>query len=578
MTRRSLICCSLFCSVLVLGLCWHFNVPSAIAAVARYASASDSTGEPSHHHRRSQLTDLTGISSHDFGWAGPINISTLYNSQVGYTTDVTASVAIGDRFALAGEFEGGSRNIRASGTLGFGFTPASRLKTTYEFLRQKLDFSFITGSDRYWVDQSAIGLEYEQLLGAGMLDSISMGGYYVHSRSKELEDVAYTVGMTNRTNRRHIAGADAANVNLAVKYHLWPKSQLKTGFRWDTIHYRTKYENDADVDGVGIMLGLDQLLSDRVKVSVDSSLNRIDNSVGGELGVLLPAPHTTRLELAYITDYTYGRTTHRNFYSNGARVAFSWGYPSNQKPSYVDDFGEPSTLTQSLRQWTTTPAVRMAEVLAIADETSVDGMRRRSLRGMVPDPENGEITIESVGGSGKDKLDFSNMTMDSANQNLRWVGHDSHGMGLWIEKSFEIYYPPNTDYNNLDKSKIEFKTVMLKGQHLEASYKLRVPLKTNDGSLRWSNPGIIRFVSPEGMKVTKVLEYKELNFSEVKGRTLREPVPVPVLWDQGDLCNGHDFTDQHVLCSPEDRPGKIVDDIETTACRVSYCQFEYTMQ
>ncbi len=47
--------------------------------------------------------------------------------------------------------EVGPRNYRVSGTLGFALNPCNRIKATGEWLWQDIDYSFITGTSREWV-------------------------------------------------------------------------------------------------------------------------------------------------------------------------------------------------------------------------------------------------------------------------------------------------------------------------------------------------------------------------------------------------------------------------------------------
>ncbi len=425
MTRRKVVWCglvSLFAaSILIWQLC--------LAEGGRYPNAGQQ--EPAHRHRSNNLHDLNGMSSQDFGLLGPLSIAALYDTELGYITDGRISASMGKHMASALEVAGGARVLRINGTLGALFNQRNRAKVTVEYLDEKLKYDFDSGHVRRWDDQIAVGGTYQYLLSKWIFDSVDVGGYYVHSGSRSLSDKQYTVGGETCINKRHIAGADAGNVSVALGYHFWPNSQLKTGMRWDKIHYRDKYHAGRDANGLGVLLGADQLITDRIKIAADWTYNQSDNRVGGQLGVLLPSPRATRLELSYVTDYSYGRTTHREFFTNGARLAFGWGYP-NRKPSYSADFGAPNN--QTLRQWTSDPAVRMSEVLAITDQatTNLDGTPK-DRRSIDTPPSASSLGIEE-GEPLVEPVKRRRSTTRGFRGNKRWAAKDLAGKGKWVQQ------------------------------------------------------------------------------------------------------------------------------------------------
>lgn len=59
--------------------------------------------------------------------------------------------------------EAGSRNYRVDATLGLNLTGTQRLKVTSEYLSQAIDYCFLVGTTRQWVQQAAFGLDYQYL-------------------------------------------------------------------------------------------------------------------------------------------------------------------------------------------------------------------------------------------------------------------------------------------------------------------------------------------------------------------------------------------------------------------------------
>ncbi|MCD6055631.1 MAG: hypothetical protein K0R12_593, partial [Gammaproteobacteria bacterium] len=166
--------------------------------------------------------------------------------------------------------------------------------------------------------------------------------------------------------------------------------------------------------GLGVKLGIDQLLTDQVKFSVDSTLSQAENEVTGEVGVLVPSARGTRMEVAYYTDYIHSQTTANNFFSNGLKLAFSWDEDPRQGAPRYEDFGPINK--QTLSQWTSDPAVRMSEVLAVADQTNLVGdfpVSRFGLLDTCPAPEDVDL-------SGSSSLKTSATATDKAT-NTQWT-------------------------------------------------------------------------------------------------------------------------------------------------------------
>ena len=144
------------------------------------------------------------------------NFGVYDDTVLGFIADGKVARYIGatERNAVAIEVAGGPNVIRVNSTYGLALTEQQRVKLTYEFLDENLDFSFPDDTVSKWVYQHALGGDYAYLLDNAYIESIGFGGYYTHSSSKDL------------TQEHRIAGANSGNTHADVSLRLWPYSRL----------------------------------------------------------------------------------------------------------------------------------------------------------------------------------------------------------------------------------------------------------------------------------------------------------------------------------------------------------------
>ncbi len=271
--------------------------------------------------------------------------------------------------AAAVELDGGPRVFRANGTYGLALNDNNRVKLSAEYLRENLDFDFYTGDTRQWVDQGAIGVSYQYLLGDDIFKNVEVGSHYSHAPNKNLSDktVAYADG-SSITDYRRIAGGDDWNGTGETALHLWSKSLLTVGADYDRVRYDTEYctQDGHDAQGMGGHIRLEQLLKPDTQLKAESTVTQLFNSYALALNWIRHASSNTVVSAGLSSSYTQDHTTERNFWINGLNLNIIWDAVEAKKaqPSYA----EPSVAEESLSTWVQTPAVRMPDVLAIADE------------------------------------------------------------------------------------------------------------------------------------------------------------------------------------------------------------------
>lgn len=75
--------------------------------------------------------------------------------RAGYTSPLTNTTA----YSVAGE--AGIKNLRIGGTVGWQIMNNQRLKLSAEYLTQNITYPFFSGDTDQWVQQGAIGADYQ---------------------------------------------------------------------------------------------------------------------------------------------------------------------------------------------------------------------------------------------------------------------------------------------------------------------------------------------------------------------------------------------------------------------------------
>ena len=328
---------------------------------------------------------------------GSVGVGEYYDTTLGSITKVTASSYLGnDHNAGAIEINGGPRIARLNLTYGLSFTDHQRVKLSAEYLEERLNYDFASGTSGHWDGQTAIGGGYDYLVENHYLQSVGVAGYFSHADSRDLSDATFTRDGQQFTENRRIAGANAGNVHFDVAGHLWPYSRVSGGADYDTVHFNTRYQNnDQNVHGFGGHAKVEQRLWPSVKVVAEGHWQQVDNEYLVGVNWLMPSPRGMQFELEGTTDYYDSLATNRRFYTNGVRLNANFGVPENQEKAIYSDLSLDGN-NESLLDWTRTPAVRMTEVLAVADSrVNVNNTFKTTIA--CPDPEAINVREEEGG-------------------------------------------------------------------------------------------------------------------------------------------------------------------------------------
>ncbi|MCD6040108.1 MAG: hypothetical protein K0S27_1508 [Gammaproteobacteria bacterium] len=292
--------------------------------------------------------------------------STGVNNFLGPTLNVSLSPLLGQDISSSLGIEGGPRHYRGNATLGWMLAQNHRIKFTGEYLWQKIDYSFYSGVTRQWVNQGAVGANYQYMLFDGVLNDLRLDGYYSYAPSTNLSTLSGTFVSSNTlsyTDQRRIAGSNAAGISPGFDLHPWYGARAVISMNYDNVHYHTHYLPTPHYSGVGGTIDFKQNLSTHLQLNLSAASRIILNNYQAGLSWNQPIESGV-LRVGITGEYNKGKHT----LPNTSLVALNLNYIFDKTVPLADDDID-DKLPPSLSTWVTEPAVHMPQVLAIADET-----------------------------------------------------------------------------------------------------------------------------------------------------------------------------------------------------------------
>lgn len=278
--------------------------------------------------------------------------------------------AVNTSNAVALELDGGPRVIRANGTYALALNDHNRFKVSEEYLSEALDFDFASGDTRQWVQQGAVGAAYEYLLSNSLFQDVSLGTHYSQAANKELSTVTTPLSSGGYlTDERRIAGGKDFNGDVETLLKLWKNTDLTLGTVYDRVRYDMEYDDtsDHDAQGFGGHARLEQQLRNNIDMDLDTTVSQLFDSYGVGFNWKEATKKNTHIGAGLNSSYTQDHTTERNFWVNSISISVVWDPPEN-KSSQANNADKSLVTTVPLTLWVQTPAVRMPDVLAVADE------------------------------------------------------------------------------------------------------------------------------------------------------------------------------------------------------------------
>ena len=168
-------------------------------------------------------------------------VSPEYSQQTGLSLGGAFALPLGENAAGGLVATVGDRKNEVLLNAGLQLNPTQRLIATLGQLRQKLDFNFISGTEKAEVVQTSGALSYQHYLGEGWLNGIEVNGYLADTPSRDLTDKTYAIDTAALyelwNDPRRIAGGRITGLQGKLALTPLTGSSLKLGAGGERLEY-----------------------------------------------------------------------------------------------------------------------------------------------------------------------------------------------------------------------------------------------------------------------------------------------------------------------------------------------------
>jgi hypothetical protein len=313
---------------------------------------------------------------------------------------VTKLITDNTAFSVAGEL--GPRDLRLGGTLGWDIDYYQRIKASGELLRQKITYSFFSGRAEPWLNQGAVGLDYQyNFRDFDPVNTIlDLSAYYSHAPSANLGTITGTyipAGSTTPVafiDERRIAGSNAAGVSPGISVTTLSGTRLGAALNYDNVRYNTENRPGVNATGLGGTVKLNQAITEDLSIGASAAVRQPFNNYQADIALdnvnyygvwifklfgaytigknSLPTTYNVGIGADYLIDAgkddvfptpqptsNFKDQIPKQVYKDGTVVGFK-DQPPMEMPEPVD---------KDFLAWVAEPAVYMPQVLAITDES-----------------------------------------------------------------------------------------------------------------------------------------------------------------------------------------------------------------
>ncbi|WP_058535680.1 Ig-like domain-containing protein [Legionella saoudiensis] len=330
------------------------------------------------------------LTNNQLGLKGPLDWGLTYSDLTGTFFNAQYVLPLGERLALGALGEYGANQYRINGTLGYSFNPLSQFKASVERLGQRLPFEFDSGSINARVNQMAYGGRFQQLLNANWLQEFNVGGYWAQAENKNLNPVLFTSNGVNCAgfsagltciNFRHLAGARSKGLDAGIDLLLTPATFIQTNLYYDQVHYRREFKTVninpvKDRSGLGVGFKIDQLLGERFKVLGEASLREIYDTY--QAGFSFIPSWGVASEVSVVGQHLVSHNATPNNSSISINLSLF-----GDKPKHYNKRARGEVVGNNIAQWVRSPAVKMDQVLAVAEQ--ITKLVAPTISGVAPD-------------------------------------------------------------------------------------------------------------------------------------------------------------------------------------------------
>jgi hypothetical protein len=216
-----------------------------------------------------------------------ISINPQYNQQNGVAVGGSLASPISNNMAVGILLTAGSDKNEWLLNTGFDLTSNQRFIFSLGQLRQKLDFNFISGSQKTSVRQDNIAASYQYFLGKDWLNAAEVNAYLSNTGSITLGDKTYFTDTTSLyelwSDPRRIAGGRVTGVQGRLVFTPTSKTTIKVGLGAERLTYDYLTGNESTTRATGsaeLVQRLDNDFNLRASANAGASQNRYALGLG----------------------------------------------------------------------------------------------------------------------------------------------------------------------------------------------------------------------------------------------------------------------------------------------------------
>jgi hypothetical protein len=216
-----------------------------------------------------------------------ITLTPQYNQQNGTSVGGSLAGALTKNMAVGILLTAGSEKNEWLLNTGFDLTSNQRFIFSLGQLRQKLDFNFVSGSQKTSARQDNIAGSYQYFLGKDLLNAAEVNAYLSNTDSITLGDKTYFTDTTSLyelwSDPRRIAGGRVTGVQGRLVFTPTSKTTIKVGLGAERLTYDYLTGNESTNRATGsaeLLQRLDNNFNFRASANAGASQNRYTLGLG----------------------------------------------------------------------------------------------------------------------------------------------------------------------------------------------------------------------------------------------------------------------------------------------------------
>ena len=263
--------------------------------------------------------------------------------------------------------EGVKNQQRYAAAGGYQADKYQRFKVYAEYLRQNIGYSYFSGNSYQWDYQTAVNFRYQyRYLDMAVKPTIELAGYMTHAPSLTLSNkigtyIPNSTGVvTPFKNTRRLAGSTTTGLVSDFAFELFRGNSTGFGVNYDNVRYNTEIGPDQNPGGLGGNLFLRQQFKNMYEVGATAAFRQPFNNYEFNAG-LNNIKYHGNWSVGVEGDYLRGKVTLPSTYNFGLYINYSPELCNIKTAEMCHE-------KQNLLAWIAKPAVKIPQIMAIADE------------------------------------------------------------------------------------------------------------------------------------------------------------------------------------------------------------------